>query len=94
LIEPNDIISRKNEIKGYVATAKLDLAVKHCIDFYRDFGIEDDDEAILVSRRFYSIMRKEKAGDIAFKDADVEYQQIARSILQLVKDFSNLQLSV
>jgi hypothetical protein len=77
-----------------VATAKLDLAVKHCIDFYRDFGIEDDDEAILVSRRFYSILRKEKMGDIAFKDADVEYQQIARSILQLVKDFSNLQLSV
>ena len=47
MIEANDILSRKSEIKGYVATAKLDLAVKRCIDFFQDFGIDDDDEAVL-----------------------------------------------
>ena len=92
MIEANDILSRKSEIKGYVATAKLDLAVKRCIAFYKDFGIEDDDEAVLISRRYYSVIKKEKLGDLSFKDADVEYQQIARSILEMIKDFSNLQL--
>jgi hypothetical protein len=93
LIESNDIISRKREIKGFVATAKLDLAVKRCIDFYQDFGIEEDDDAVLVSRRYYSILKKEKMGDMTFNDADVEYQKIARSILTMIKDFSNLQFA-
>lgn len=92
MIEPNNIISRKNEIKGYVATAKLELAVKHCIDFYRDFGIEDDDDAVLLSTTLYFIIDHEKKGQLTQQDAVVQKQQVARRILQIIKDFSNLPL--
>lgn len=94
MIEANDILSRKSEIKGYVATAKLDLAVKRCIDFYQDFGIEDDDDAVLLSMRFHDIIKNEKTGLITDDVASVRKTQIAKSILIMIKDFSNLQMQV
>lgn len=92
LIEPNDIISRKDEIKGFVATAKLELAVKRCMDFYRDFGIDEDDDAVLLSTTLYIIIDNEKKGQLTQQDVAVQKQQVARRILQIIKDFSNLQL--
>ena len=92
MIEPNDIISRKDEIKGFVATAKLELAVKRCMDFYRDFSIDEDDDAVLLSMRFHEIIKGEKTGLITDDVAMVKKTQIAKSILTMIKDFSNLQL--
>jgi hypothetical protein len=94
LIEANDILSRKNEIKGYVATAKLDLAVKRCIDFYRDFGIEEDDEAVLLSMRFHEILKNEKMGLWTEDIVTTKKTQVARSVLAMIRDFSNLQMQV
>ncbi len=91
LIEANDILSRKSEIKGYVATAKLDLAVKRCIDFYQDFGIDDDDDAVLLSMRFHEIIKNEKMGMWTEDVVITRKTQIAMSILTMIKDFSNLQ---
>lgn len=91
MIEPNDILSRKNEIKGYVAIAKLDLAVKRCIDFFRDFDIDEDDEALLLSTSLYLIYNEEKIGQITSQDAIVRKQQVAARILKLTKDFTNFQ---
>ena len=92
MIEANDILSRKSEIKGYVATAKLDLAVKRCIDFYRDFKVDDDDEAVLLSTSLYLVIEEEKKGIIEPKDAKFEKQKIASRILLIIKGFSNLEL--
>jgi Effector-associated domain 11 len=93
LIESNDIISRKKEIKGFVATAKLDLAVKRCIDFYQDFGIDDDDEAVLLSMRFHEVIKNEKMGMWTEDVVTSRKTQIAMTILTMIKDFSNLQLA-
>ena len=92
MIEANDILSRKSEIKGYVATAKLDLAVKRCIDFFQDFGIDDDDDAVLLSMRYHDIIKGEKAGLLTDDVVAVRKTQVAKSILAMIKDFSNLQL--
>ena len=89
LIESNDILNRKNEIKSFVATAKLELAVKRCIDFYRDFESEDDDDVILLSTTYYQILDKEKKGLWSIDEVMVRQQQLARRILQIIKDITN-----
>ena len=75
-----------------MATAKLELAVKRCMDFYRDFGIDDDDDAVLLSTTLYIIIDNEKKGQLTQQDVAVQKQQVARRVLQIIKDFSNLQL--
>lgn len=86
MIAPNDIVERRSEIKHFVATAKLELAVKRCIDFYRDFNNQDDDDAILVSTSYYLILNEEKNGLITAEQAMTKKQQVARRILQILKD--------
>lgn len=94
MIAPNDILERRNEIKHFVATAKLDLAVKRCIDFYQDFNNNNDDDAVLLSTSFYMILQQEKNGLITMEFAMVEKQKIARRILQLIRDLiENLPLA-
>lgn len=85
-IAPNDILERRSEIKQFVATAKLDLAVKRCIDFYRDFNNMDDDDAILVSTSYYLVLNDEKNGLITSEEAMTKKQQVARRILQIIRD--------
>ena len=75
-----------------MATAKLELAVKRCMDFYRDFKVDDDAEAVLLSTSLYLVIDEERKGIIKPKDAKFEKQRIASRILQIIKDFSNLQL--
>ena len=75
-----------------MATAKLELAVKRCMDFYRDFGIDEDDDAVLLSTTLYFIIDNEKKGQLTQQDVAVQKQQVARRILQIIKDFSNLQM--
>ena len=88
MIEPNDILERRNEIKHFVATAKLDLAVKRCIDFYRDFNNMDDDDAILVSTSYYLILHEEKNGLVTSEQAMTKKQQVARRILQIIRELT------
>ena len=91
MIEPNDILGRRNEIKGYVADADLIRAVNRCIDFFRDFKIEEDDEPILISHDLKLIIAKEKEGGIKPLEAFEQKKFIAQRILFLTKDFSNIQ---
>ena len=88
MITPNDILERRSEIKHFVATAKLDLAVKRCIDFYRDFNNLDDDDAILVSTSYYLILTEEQKGLITAEAARVQKQQVARRILQIIRELN------
>lgn len=90
-IEPNDIKSRKEEIKGYVAAAKLDKAVKRCMDFFTDFGIEDDDEAILLSMRYHEILNNEKKGTLTNDEVATKKTQVACSVLAIIKNFTDYQ---
>lgn len=86
MIAPNDIVERRNEIKHFVATAKLEQALKRCIDFFRDFNQEDDDDAILISTAYYLVLNEEKSGLITPDEAITKKQQVARRILQTIKD--------
>ncbi|HLP96363.1 MAG TPA: hypothetical protein VK168_20110 [Saprospiraceae bacterium] len=79
-------MERKSEIKHFVATAKLEEAVRRCIDFYRDFNNQDDDAAILVSTTYYLILIEEKSGLITSEQALVRKQQIAARILNILKE--------
>lgn len=75
-----------------MATAKLDLAVKRCIDFYKDFGIDDDDDAVLLSMRFHEILNNENTGLWTEDVVTVKKTQVARSVLTMIKNFSNLPI--
>ena len=77
-----------------MATAQLELAVKRCMDFYRDFSIDDANDAVLLSKTLNIIIDKEKKGQLTQQDVAMQKQQVARRILQIINDFSNLQLQV
>ena len=91
LIESNDILSRKTEIKGYIASAKLDLAVKRVMDFCQDFGNMDfEREALKVSFRHNDIKKKEDDGILNYDAALPHRMRVVESILTIITDISSI----
>ena len=80
-IASNDILSRRNEIKDFVAAGNVEKAIKRFIDFVRDFYEEAGNNIVLLSMDFSSIKKEINLGTIKPDDARFEIRKIALRVL-------------
>ena len=82
MLDPKNIKLRKNEIKNFVAAANIAEAVKHLIDFMRDFCLEMEDEAILISMKFNVLKKDLRRQTINNETETIQRNQLAVSLLE------------
>jgi len=84
-IIPNDILSRRNQIKDCIANARLGKAIKHLIDFVRDINMELEDDVILISMEFSELENELRNELLRYEEGKLAKRKIAHRILQTLK---------
>jgi len=82
LTSANDILGRRNEIKDCIAAAEMEHAVKRLIDFVRDFTVDMENDALLLSRKFTDLERNVRLVLIDNKEAEIVRGQISDGLLK------------
>lgn len=82
MIDSTDIIGRKNQIKDFVAAARLEEALKHLMDFIRDFCDTMEDEAVILSMDYYELLKEERLEIVPYDDAKRTKRKLAYRMLQ------------
>lgn len=85
MIQPTDILSRRNEIKDCLAFSEMEKAIKRLMDFVRDFCEEAEDDVILISRRYYDLKKRDRLKTIEYEEIRDSEVKIAKEILEILR---------
>lgn len=86
MIQPNDIASRLEEVRGLIASNKVPQALKNVMDFARDLAADDlIDEATIIRQNYRELENELRREEITRSEARKEKNKLIRQGLGLTK---------
>ena len=86
MIEANDILSRKSEIEGYIATTGLRAAVGRFIDLSRELG-NIANAPLILSGRFHTIDEEDRSNKRTKEEISVAKTKLSDDLLSTLREF-------
>ena len=88
MIQANDIVGRKNQIKDYLIAGNMERAIPKLIDWTRDIApdTEEEDLAITISFKFNNNKKSFNNDEITDEQKNISNTKLVRQILQLMRE--------